>query len=149
MNIIKSIKDLLGHEALLAFDKSHDPTHLDLRVATVVVLLEVAYGDNDYHPKEKECISNGIQREFAISESEATELMKFAEESRLSSHKVSPFARLLNDCFSVEQKIQIASLVWDVIKADDKIVEFEQVFFEHIIELLGLSKEDLNSIVEL
>jgi len=143
VELLDRLRTLLGSgphgEAHLAAGHGGDPVDLDLRVATVALLLEVAYGDEEYLKAEQKAIFAGIRREFGLGREEARELMASAEWSRPPKVTLAELTRLLREGYEVQQRQWVMALLWRVVDADGKLQSFEDVFTTDVAEQLGLS----------
>ena len=128
-------------EGRLAADRSGGPVDADLRLATVALLLEVAYGDEEYLQAEQKAIFAGIRREFGLGREEARELMESAEWSRPPKVTLAELTRLVRDSYEVDQRQRVMALVWKVAEVDGVVQSFEDVFTTDVAALLGLSAE--------
>ena len=82
MSLFDYVRTHLLANPQLERDRHGQPAELELRVATVVLLLETAYGDHEYTPVERDAIRRGIKREFGIVEKDAVDLMERAARAR-------------------------------------------------------------------
>jgi uncharacterized tellurite resistance protein B-like protein len=142
MPIFDRVRAFLHLRAPLATDRSGRPADLDLQVATVVLLLETAYGDAEYAPRERKAILRGIEREFGIGETDAIRLIESAERARPEGGDVSSLSERISERYDLAQRKRIAALVWKVVYADRVVDEAEEAFANHVTELTGLTAEE-------
>ncbi len=142
MSFFDRVKELVG-PAPLAKDRAGDAADPDLQVATATLLLETAYGDHEYVPKEHEAIRRGISRLFGLSREEASGLMDSAEASRKErGTDLASISSDLRERFDHRQRTEIINLLWKVIFADQIVDEHETELAGHVTELAGLTPEE-------
>jgi uncharacterized tellurite resistance protein B-like protein len=142
MPIFDRVRAFLHRRAPLATDRSGRAADLELQVATVVLLLETAYGDAEYAPREREAILHGIEREFGIGEADALRLVESAERARPAGGDIAPMSARIAQRYDLTQRKRIAALVWKVVYADRIVDEAEEAFANHVTELTGLTREE-------
>jgi uncharacterized tellurite resistance protein B-like protein len=141
MAILDLVRAHLKRHAL-ARDAHGDPADLDLRVATVALLLEIARHDDRYPSRELQTILHGVEREFGLSLKDAEALMGEAEQARRARGSVESFAEKLVRRYDREQRKRIAELVWKVVYADLVVERAEVAFATHVVELTGLTAKE-------
>jgi uncharacterized tellurite resistance protein B-like protein len=141
VSIFDRVRELLQGGAL-AHDARDHAADLELRVATVALLLETALQDADYESRERSTILHAIEREFRLSRADATTLLVEAERARRETGDVRSFAARLAERYDAEQRKRIAGLVWQVVYADRVVDDAEVVFATRIAELTGLSAKE-------
>lgn len=114
-----------------------------LRIATGVLLLEVAHADADFAPQERQAIEGMLGRRFGLAPEAAAELMGVAEQARQGSDDLYEFARLINEHYPTERKLAIAQLMWEVVYQDGVLEAREDALMHKIGRLLGLRHEQL------
>lgn len=141
VSIFDRVRELLQRGAL-AHDARDHAADLELRVATVALLLETALQDADYESRERSTILHAIEREFRLSRADATTLLVEAERARREAGDVRPFAARLTERYDAEQRKRIAGLVWQVVYADRVVDDAEVVFATRVAELTGLTPKE-------
>ena len=140
--LVDKVRKFITSPAIdLAVDKNGDRVGVDLKVATVVLLLELSYGDDEFHELEAATISAGMQREFNLSPDEASNITAMAESARPSDGNSLPFMDIVNERYSKQQKTELLKLVWKVVCADDKVRNCEKAFALQLCERLKISPE--------
>lgn len=125
----------------LALDRSGRPADLELQAATAVLLLEAAYGDEQYLWREHHAIVRGLKRAFGIDRKQVSELMARAEEIRPPVVTLADLTQVMVDRFDEKQREEVLALVWEVINADDVQQSWEVSFAEHVAQAVGLAPE--------
>jgi uncharacterized tellurite resistance protein B-like protein len=111
-----------------------DPTHL----AACALLLEVAYADGEFSAAEHTHLANAIGRHFGLSPQEGERLLGIAEEERQRAIDHFQFTRVLQQNFSLGQKMVLAEVMWGLVLSDGKIAEREDALTRKISRLLEL-----------
>jgi uncharacterized tellurite resistance protein B-like protein len=114
-----------------------------LRIATCVVLLEVAKSDDEFGSLEKAAITAILQREFQVSPDAVEALMDVAKAQRENSVDLFEFTSLINHHYTREEKIQIVEFAWRVIYADQELNRYEDHFVHKLARLFRLQHEEL------
>ena len=109
-----------------------------IQVATCALLLEVAHSDDEFSGIEEENIVRILKKDFNLSDEYAQELMILSEQERKESIDLWGFTRLINDNYSLEDKIKIIEMVWKVIYADGKLDKYEDHLAHKLAQLLKL-----------
>jgi tellurite resistance protein len=86
--------------------ESGDTTKHRLQVATAAMLIEMARADFAVHPEEIEQVTQAVQTTFGLSQTDAEELIRLAEEEAKQATDYYQFTSLINKGFSQEEKIR-------------------------------------------
>lgn len=141
--MFSKIKGLFEKNGSIEIDISGEPTSDDLRLATAVLLLEMAGRDEDYAQAEVKCIADTLQKQFGSSNDEIINLLEKADSLRQQHEQIDAFIKLLNQHFSTLQKRTIMVMLWRVVVADGHVDQFEQRFTTQLKFRLQLSDEDV------
>ncbi|MCL4693899.1 MAG: TerB family tellurite resistance protein [Candidatus Hydrogenedentes bacterium] len=109
-----------------------------LRMATCVILLEVAGADNEFSPEECEHIISALRQRFQLSQEDAEELIRVAQERRDESSDLWKFTNQINQACSNDEKIQIIEEVWRLIYADSVLDGHEDYLVHKLARLMNL-----------
>lgn len=124
-------------------ERSTSDTLERLRLATCVVLLEVAKSDDEFSSLEQATLSAILQKEFQIPEEAVEALMDVAHTERVKSVDLYEFTSLINENYSLPDKIRIVELAWRIIYADQELNRYEDHFAHKLARLFRLHHEDL------
>lgn len=141
MSIIELIKDYLQGRQVLATNGNGKPADEEAKIATAVVLLEIACDNGNIPEKESSLIYSILKRELALKEYEAEELINYASKVANGS-EFDRCIKTINECYSDDQKRYILTLLWKIAFADNVVKDFELVITDHVRTQLGLSLED-------
>ncbi|HVP29827.1 MAG TPA: TerB family tellurite resistance protein [Myxococcota bacterium] len=138
MKLLDRVREFLAKRHPLAKDRTGAEADLELRAATAVLLLEAAYGDEDYAWREHHTIVKGLERDFGLGRREVLELLDRANEIRPPIVKLADVTDVLRERFDQPQREEVAALVRKVVTADNIVEEWEDIFASHIARALGL-----------
>ena len=111
-----------------------------IRMATAVLMTEVARADHEYDESEFDLLLNLITRHFRISPEEAIELANEADNTAEDNISLHSFTQLLNKNLSEREKEHIVSLLWLVAYADGRLDKYEDSLVLKISDLLYVSR---------
>lgn len=114
-----------------------------MRIATCVLLLEVAGADNEFSPDECSQIIEILRKRFDLTQDESEELIQAASERREESFDIYRYTRHINDAYAPHQRIELIEEIWRVIYADGKLDGHEDYLVHKLARLLNLSHPDL------
>ena len=114
-----------------------------IQVATCALLLEVANSDDEFSEIERENIVRILEENFHLSDEYAQELIELAEKERKERIDLWGFTRLINENYSLEEKIRVIELVWKVIYSDGKLDKYEDHLAHKLSKLLKLEHKQL------
>jgi len=109
------------------------------QLATCVVLLEAARIDHDFTRDERTQITAILQKQFALSEVEAEELLAVANAEHGATNDLWRFTNQINQTFSQDEKIRIMELVWRVFYSDGYLSGHEDHLAHKLRSLLNLN----------
>jgi uncharacterized tellurite resistance protein B-like protein len=141
MRLLDRVKEHLARRAELDHDASGEAADLELRASTAVLLLEAAYGDEDYAWSEHHAIVKGLEHAFGIGRSETLELLERANEIRPPAVALADVTKVIRERYDAEQRQAIVTLLWRVIGADAVVEEWEAAFATHVAGAVGLDPE--------
>jgi uncharacterized tellurite resistance protein B-like protein len=107
-----------------------------LRMATAVLLMEVARADHDIKDEEREAVRRIIEDYYSVSPEQAREFAAAAESRAEDATSLFPFTRLIVRECSMEDRIKIVSMLWEVSCADGHIDAHEEHLVRKVADLL-------------
>jgi uncharacterized tellurite resistance protein B-like protein len=141
--MIDLVKKFFGKSRSDVSGAEKETTSYDVRVATCALLLEMAHIDGEFSESEKESIINMIKEDYDLSAEHAVALIEVAGEELKGSIDLWKFAKLINQNYSTDEKIQIIEMVWRVIYTDGKIDRHEDYLVHKLAHLLRLTHKEL------
>ncbi len=125
-------------------EEDSDAVHADrVRVATCVLLLEIAYADRDFSDEECERIREILRDRFELTPEEVDELLEVAEAARQDSHDLWRFTNQINQSCTPTDKQQIIEEVWRVVYTDGHLSSHEDHLIHRMATLLNLTHRQL------
>ncbi|MGB5260642.1 MAG: TerB family tellurite resistance protein [Gammaproteobacteria bacterium] len=107
-----------------------------LQLATAALLMEVASADHHISDDERNTIRSIVEEKYSISADEAMAIAHRAEQDTKHNTSLYPFTRMINAELSLEERVEIVSMLWRVTAADGHIDAHEQHLVRKIADLL-------------
>lgn len=111
-----------------------------LRMATAVLLIDVARADHVFNESEYDRVLQLIESHFEITPEQAGELFNAAGEEADDMVSLYEFTQLLNQNLNDEEKAHIIALLWQVAYADGQLDKYEDSLVLKISDLLYVSR---------
>jgi uncharacterized tellurite resistance protein B-like protein len=118
-------------------------TKHDLNVATCALFIEMAKIDETFSKAEMDLIVSILTEKYGLSAENADELMALAEQQLKDSVDDWQFARLINENYTTEEKIDIIETLWRIVFIDGKMDKYEHHLMHKLSNLLRLIHEQL------
>jgi uncharacterized tellurite resistance protein B-like protein len=141
--MLKALNDLLerafgGGAGVPEQDRAHA-----LRVATALLLVEVARADYAEDLTEDRAVFALIKEFFALGDEETGLLIE--EARRQADHAISlqTFTRKLHEQLTVAEKHQVVEMLWRVAFADSRLDKYEDYVVRKVADLLYVPHSDL------
>jgi uncharacterized tellurite resistance protein B-like protein len=112
--------------------------NLTLELACSVLLCEVMRADQNNTLSEQRKLKDLISQQFSLTHDEANSIMEIALGLSENATDFYQFTRALNEHYSVEQRIQMVNLLWQVAYADGELANIEEHIIRKIADLLHL-----------
>lgn len=96
-----------------------------LQLAAAALLLEVGRADYSMTNEELNEITDALQSAFQLSDLETSTLLDLANEQSKVATSLHGFTSLINRHLSLEQRIKVVELMWQVAYADDRLDKHE------------------------
>ena len=115
-----------------------EPTAQDLRMAAAVLLLELAWADDEFSAEERHHLESALVRHFGLTPAESRVLMDEAEKARSGAVDLWRFTKVIRDHYSLGQKMVLAEAMWGLVYADGVLSEHEDYLIRRVSNLLGI-----------
>jgi uncharacterized tellurite resistance protein B-like protein len=125
------LKKHLGPETAVQADKGDA-----LQLATATLLMEVAGADDHIDDEERRVIRRIVTEVFGLSDQQAATISRKAERQANDTTSLYPFTRLLTRECSLEERIEIVRLLWEVAFVDGRIDDHEEHLVRKVAGLL-------------
>ncbi len=110
----------------------------ELSISVAALLLEAAKIDASFDASEREKVLALLERRFGLSPTDAAELVRKADEEVERSAQLFGFVRVVNGNFSVEKKIELIDMLWEVAYADGILDPLEDALLRRIGGLIDV-----------
>ncbi len=120
-----------------------DTSFHDIRVATCALLVEMSNIDGEFSETERDSIVSILKKDFDLSDEHASELLRTSDEELAGSADLWRFTNLINQNFSLDEKLRVIETVWKVAYADGKLDKHEDYLVHKLANLLRLSHKQL------
>ena len=108
----------------------------EARLAAAALLVEAAHVAGGLDPRERVAVDGVLERRFGLSPAAARQLAASAEQAAEHSAQLFHFTQVINDRFSIEQRIELMEMLWEVVYADGTIDALEDTLLRRIGGLL-------------
>ena len=111
-------------------------------MAAAMLLLEVAWADQNISDAELEATREAIQSMFGLTHDQVQALVQQAKSEHDTAISMYPFTRSVNEALSMEEKRELVELLWRLAGADSNVDVHEEYTIRRIADLLYVSHED-------
>lgn len=111
-----------------------------LRLATAVLMIDVARADYVFEESEFSSMLRLIESHFELSPEQAAALVNAAGEKADDMVSLFEFTQLLHKRLNETEKARIVSLLWQVAYADGQLDKYEDALVLKISDLLYVSR---------
>ena len=115
----------------------------DIRVATCALLVEIASIDEEFTQAEMDTLLSILEQKYGLSKEYADALFVEAKKELSESLDLWQFAKLINQNYSNEEKIEIIEMLWRIVYVDGKMDEYEHYLMNKLKNLLRISHDQL------
>ena len=119
------------------------PTEHDVRIAACALFVEMARIDEKFTEEEMDTILSIVQERYGLSREYADALVAEADKELDKSVDLWQFARLINENYSTDEKIEIIETLWRMVFVDGKMDRYEHYLMNKLKNLLRLSHDQL------
>jgi len=124
-------------------NNAHPETGHDIHVATCALFVEIARIDGKFTQEEMETVLSILKEKYGLSRQHADILIAEAEKELEDSVDLWQFARLINENYSNEEKIEIIETLWRIVYVDGKMDKYEHYLMNKFKNLLRISHSQL------
>jgi uncharacterized tellurite resistance protein B-like protein len=127
------------------FKKKESPSPNNKNILIAALLVHAAKIDNKYTDSEKIMIKRALIELNSMSENEADETIKIAEQKEKDSNQIIEFTKEIKKS-PLEFRIKIIELLWKIIYSDSVADEYETTLIRRVCGLLYISAKDSGEI---
>ena len=111
-----------------------------LRLATAILMLDVARADDVFDESEFDHALNLIETHFDLTPEEAAQLVNLANEKAEDLISVHEFTQLLHQHLDDDEKAHVIALLWQIAYADGRLDKYEDSLVLKISDLIHVSR---------
>jgi len=111
-----------------------------LRLATAVLMVDVARSDHVFEDDEFDRMLLLIEKHFRLTPQQAAELIDQAEQTAEELVSVYEFTKILHKDLNEDEKAEIVRLLWQIAYADGRLDKYEDSLIRKISDLLHVSR---------
>jgi len=141
--MLGSLKKFFDKASTSGSENSQASNEHDIRVATCALLVEIARIDETFSDQELELVLSILKEKYQLSAEHADALIAEAEAELKQSVDLWQFARMINDNYSNEEKMEIVETLWKIVYVDGKMDQYEHYLMNKLKNLLRLSHDQL------
>jgi uncharacterized tellurite resistance protein B-like protein len=141
--MIDLVKKFFGKTAKDGPKPEERATSHDIRIATCALLLEMSNIDGEFSKTERESIISILKKEYHLSDEHTAALIEASNEELKGSIDLWRFTNLVNQNYSLEEKIRVIETVWKIAYTDGKLDKHEDYLVHKLAKLLRLSHKQL------
>ncbi len=141
--MIDLVKKFFGKSAEGRSENKTTERPHDIRIATCALFLEMANIDEDFTQPERDRILGILKREYHLSDEHADALVEASTAELKRSIDYWRFTNLINQNYSIDEKIRIIETVWSIAYTDGKLDKHEDYLVHKLANLLNLTHKQL------
>jgi uncharacterized tellurite resistance protein B-like protein len=141
--MIDIVKRFFSNATAEVSKDANQKTEHDLRVATCALFLEMARIDETFTQEEMNTILTILKEKYGLSQEHADALAAEADKELAESVDLWRFARLINENYTIDEKIKIIEILWQMVYVDGKMDKYEHYLMNKLKNLLRLSHDQL------
>lgn len=111
-------------------------------MAAAMLLLEVAWADQNITDEELKATRDAVQAMFGLSSEQVQALVDRAKTEHDTAISMYPFTRAVNESLSMDDKRHLILLLWRLAGADNDVDVHEEYTIRRIADLLYVSHDD-------
>ena len=123
---------------LLATNESETVGQLSIEISCAVLLCEVMRADSVFTESEQDELSAILTKQFDLTAQEVNSILEQAFELSENASDFYQFTSKLNKHYSLDERIKIVTLLWQVAYADGDLANIEEHIIRKIADLLHL-----------
>lgn len=134
--MLNRINDFINN--LLSADEGTANNQHSVEIACAVLLCEVMRADNAFTDSEQEKLSAIVAKQFSLSDQEVSTVLEQAFALSENANDFYQFTSRLNQHYTLDERIEIVTLLWQVAYADGELASIEEHIIRKIADLLHL-----------
>jgi len=135
----KLFDDIMGR--ISAEDVAADDRDAAIRMATAVLMVDVALVDSSFEEVEFERMLGLVKNHFGLSTQAAAELINAANAEADELVSVHEFTELLHTQLNDDEKARVVELLWSTAYADGELNKYEDALVLKVSDMLNVSRD--------
>ena len=135
----KLFDDIMGR--ISAEDVAADDRDAAIRMATAVLMVDVALVDSSFEEVEFERMLGLVKNHFGLSTQAAAELINAANAEADELVSVHEFTELLHQHLDDDEKARVVELLWSTAYADGELNKYEDALVLKVSDMLNVSRD--------
>ena len=140
--MINRIKALFADKDHSFSPEADHHSHDELQLAAATLLVEAATLDGHYGETEQAAIDKLLREKFALRDEEARSLHDLAVTEQSEANQLLGFTRAIKDHYSLEERIELIEMIWEVVYADGELHDYEANLLRRLGGLLYVSDRE-------
>ena len=138
--MIKKLMDRVADAIAATDDKPDIDRDQAIRMATAVLMIDVARADHVFDESEFDRVLQLVQSHFALPAEHAAELVVAANDRAEDLVSAYDFTKVLHEHLDHGEKARIVGLLWQIAYADGRLDKYEDSLVLKISDLLHVSR---------
>ena len=138
--MIKKLMDRVADAIAATDDKPDIDRDQAIRMATAVLMIDVARADHVFDESEFDRVLKLVQSHFALPAEHAAELVVAANDRAEDLVSAYDFTKVLHEHLDHGEKARIVGLLWQIAYADGRLDKYEDSLVLKISDLLHVSR---------
>jgi len=134
--MLNRITDFLNN--VLHIENIQTENTISIEIACAVLLCEVMRADHVFTENEQDKLSAILTKQFNLTEQEVTTTLEQAFQLSENANDFYQFTSKLNQHYTLDDRINIVTLLWQVAYADGELASIEEHIIRKIADLLHL-----------
>jgi uncharacterized tellurite resistance protein B-like protein len=141
--MLESLKRIFNKSKVETSNTEKQVSEHDVLVATCALFVEMARIDEKFTQAEEDTILSLLREKYGLSQEHADALLAEADKELEESLDLWQFASLINENYSVDEKIEIIETLWQMVFVDGRMDRYEHYLMNKLKNLLRLSQDQL------
>ncbi len=121
---------------------THGGPSRDLQVAAAALMVEAAQMDDNFGADEEAKILSLVQTRFDLDSAAAQKVVDAAQRKVDRSVQNFGFTKVINDSFTHEERVDLMSMLWEVVYVDGELHDLEASLMRRVAGLLFVSDHE-------
>jgi uncharacterized tellurite resistance protein B-like protein len=138
--MIRKLMDRVADAIAATDDKPDLDRDEAIRMATAVLMIDVARADHVFDESEFDSVLELVQSHFALPAEQAAELVIAANDKAEDLVSAYDFTKVLHEHLDHGEKARVVALLWKIAYADGRLDKYEDSLVLKISDLLHVSR---------